>query len=389
MIAKNTRVCVGLLIAVLLALSGCGGDGKSNKTDAAKKTTLVIAQVRVDRNAIDPAKKETAAIRFMLNETADVTLSIFDGRDRQVFTNTAEDLAPGEHSLAWPGTDSRGEPVPPEAYSYTLRAKNAGGEVVYDLTDVTAGEPLTAKDVRWDAKAKAVTYYLDKPARVNLRLGLQDGPYLRTLVDWVPRTAGAHAEAWDGADASGVLQLQDHPLLSPVVKATSLPANTLFVGPLPDRVRFVAEAGQAPQRARTVPMPRKRLFDRARQPLETRGDITASLTLAGDYRKDSQGRWIVSGQVPLVINVSDGERQRVLQRRFESVFYIDGTYAHENELGYLPLTWVWDTSRINPGEHFVTLNVRGYEGNFGAATLKVIVADSAAHTPDAAKAGTR
>ena len=123
--------------------------------------------------------------------------------------------------------------------------------------------------------------------------------------------------------------------------------------------------------------------------MDTRGDITASLTLTGDYRKDAQGRWIVSGQVPLVVNVSDAERQRVLERRFESVFYIDGTYAHENELGYLPLTWVWDTTRINPGEHFITLNVRGYEGNFGAATLKVIVADRAASTPDAAKAGTR
>ena len=387
MIAMTARGSLCLLVVALLALPGCGGD-KPN-TAAASKTTLVLSQVRVDRALIVPEKGEAATVRFHLNETAGVTLSIFDGRDRQVFAKTVEDLAPGEHDIAWPGTDQSGAAVPPEAYSYTLRAKNGGGEVVYDLTDTTAGEPITAKEVRWDAQAKAVTYYLDKPARVNLRLGLKDGPYLRTLVDWVPRTAGRHAEVWDGADASGVLQLQAHPSLTPVVNATALPANTLFVGPLPDRVRFAADAAQATLRARTAPTPRKRIFDRARQPLDTRGDITASLTLTGDYRKDAQGRWIVSGQVPLVVNVSDAERQRVLERRFESVFYIDGTYAHENELGYLPLTWVWDTTRINPGEHFITLNVRGYEGNFGAATLKVIVADRAASTPDAAKAGTR
>lgn len=387
MIAMTTRTCLSLLAAALLAVSGCGGD--KPRTAAAKKSTLVLSQVRVDRALIVPEKGEAATVRFHLNETAEVTLSIFDGRDRQVFAKAADNLTPGEHSIAWPGTDQRGVAVPPEAYSYTLRAHNAGGEVVYDLTDVTAGESITAKEVRWDAQAKAVTYYLDKPARVNLRLGLKDGPYLRTLVDWVPRTAGRHAEVWDGADASGVLQLQAHPSLTPVVNVTALPANTLFVGPLPDRVRFVAQTGTPPQRERTTPTPRKRIFDRARQPLDTRGDITASLTLAGDYRKDPQGRWIVSGQVPLVVNVSDAERQRVLERRFESVFYIDGTYVHENELGYLPLTWVWDTTRMHPGEHFITLNVRGYEGNFGAATVKVIVADRSASTPDAAKAGTR
>ena len=386
MIAMTTRAYLSVIAAAALALSGCGGD--KPRTPAAKKTTLVLSQVRVDRALIVPEKNEAATVRFALNEAAEVTLSIFDGRDRQVFAKTVKNLARGDHSLAWPGTDQGGAAVPPEAYSYTLRARNAAGEVVYDLTDTTAGEPITAKEVRWDAQAKAVTYYLDKPARVNLRLGLKDGPYLRTLVDWVPRTAGRHAEVWDGADASGVLQLQAHPSLTPVVNVTALPVNTLFVGPLPNRVQFVAQAGQAPQRAGTTPAPRKRIFDRARQPLDTRGDITASLTLAGDYRKDAQGRWIISGQVPLVVNVSDAERQRVLERRFESVFYIDGTYAHENELGYLPLTWVWDTTRINPGEHFITLNVRGYEGNFGAATLKVIVADRAAPTPDAAKAGT-
>ena len=66
------------------------------------------------------------------------------------------------------------------------------------------------------------------------------------------------------------------------------------------------------------------------------------------------------------------------------MFYVDGVFAHENELGYLPLTWTWDTAQFNPGEHFVTLNIRGYEGNFGTATIKVVVQPSAgASTPSA------
>lgn len=51
------------------------------------------------------------------------------------------------------------------------------------------------------------------------------------------------------------------------------------------------------------------------------------------------------------------------------------------------MTWKWDSSKFNPGEHFVTLNIRGYEGNFGAATVKVLVerADVAPESGERAK----
>ena len=80
MIAMTARASLCLLVVALLALPGCGGD-KPN-TAAASKTTLVLSQVRVDRALIVPEKGEAATVRFHLNETAGVTLSIFDGRDR-------------------------------------------------------------------------------------------------------------------------------------------------------------------------------------------------------------------------------------------------------------------------------------------------------------------
>ena len=45
----------------------------------------------------------------------------------------------------------------------------------------------------------------------------------------------------------------------------------------------------------------------------------------------------------------------------------------ENETGFLPMTWNWDTSNASPGIHYLTANLRGYEGNFGMATVKVRV----------------
>jgi hypothetical protein len=67
--------------------------------------------------------------------------------------------------------------------------------------------------------------------------------------------------------------------------------------------------------------------------------------------------------------------ERALSRRFEPVFFVDGQFAFENEVGFVPMTWTWDPEGVNAGEHFLTVNLRSYEGNFGIASVKVVVSD--------------
>lgn len=362
------------LLLALVSASGCDrSTGQVQPAGAwSSKSTLVISQVRLDRERFDPEKGESVEVRFRLNEPAKVLLSIFDGRDRLV-SKVEQPLEAGDRALSWGGHDTSGKPVPAEAYSYTLSAKNAKGQTVHDLTDLSGGAPVVAKDVRWDAKEGRIHYYLDKAARVNLRLGLDGGPHMRTVIDWVPRSAGANSETWDGKDASGVLNLAGNPTIVASVKAYALSDNTIFVGANPDRIRFASEAEANVQRQRTGPTPAKQMFNHAQQPLETRGDLAAKLTLAGNARKDKDGRWLISGKIPLRADIIEAQRQLAIERRFEAVFYVDGVFTHENELGYLPLTWTWDSSQVNNGEHFLTLNIRGYEGNFGTASVKVLV----------------
>jgi len=364
--------CTWLLIGLAM-IAGC--DRKSTEASTAastSKSTLVISQVRLDRERFDPVKGESVEVRFRINEPAKVLLSIFDGRDRLVST-VEQSLDAGDRTLAWNGQDAAGKPVPAEAYSYTLTANNPNGQVAHDLTDLTGSAPVAVKDARWDPEEGRIHYYLDKAARVNVRLGLDSGPHLRTVIDWVPRSAGANAETWDGKDASGVLDLRGNPAIVPSVKAYALPDNTIFVGANSDQVRFASEAEANVQRKRTGPAPTKQMFNHAQQPLETRGDLTAQLTFVGHTRKDSEGRTMVSGKIPLRADIAQSQRQLAVERRFEAVFYVDGVFTHENELGYLPLTWTWDSSQVNNGEHFLTLNIRGYEGNFGTASVKVVV----------------
>jgi hypothetical protein len=335
---------------------------------------VTIADVRPDRTRLDPARHEVVAISFRLSEPASTVLHVYDGRGIEIRQIESQgELSAGEHDLRWDGRDWRGKDVPAEAYAYTLSAKAQDGQLIaYDLTDVTGGDELVPHDVKWDAATGRVSYVLDKPARVNIRLGLQnDGPLLRTLIDWVPRTDGLQSEAWDGFDASRVLNLAAHPSLAVAVSAFSLPDNTIFVGGSSATVRVIEELPNPPVR-RPAAVRVKHMYDHSQQPLESRGDYMIQLQLPSGLRTRG-GLPVVEGPTPLTIESESQDRVRVISRRFEPVYFVDGQFLFENETGFLPMTWVWDPGTTSEGIHYLTVNLRGYEGNFGMATRKVYV----------------
>ncbi len=335
-----------------------------------------ITQVRVDKNHFHPDQGEVVKVSFVLSESAIPGLHIYDGRDWLVNTISAPLSSAGEHTLTWNGTTQLGETVPAEAYRYTISAVTASGlRVVHDLTDATAGEDLTATYVHWNLKNRAIEYRISEPGRVNIRIGLKNfGPLMKTVIDWVPRSGGLQQQAWDGMDQSSVLDLSEHPNLQISVDAFALGDNAILVGPAPDAIQLISSLGadkaRIPSRNVTV---KKRMHFHSQQPIEERGDIDISLEIAAQTATGDTDIPVLSGRVPLRMEVSLQDRERVLERRFEPVFFIDGTFAFENEVGFLPLTWIWDTTNVNDGIHYVTANLRGYEGNFGMATIKVRV----------------
>jgi hypothetical protein len=336
---------------------------------------LTIGEVRLDSIVFDPLKGERAVIRFQLDGPAMVEARVFDGRDLLMRTIEQSSSSPGDQSLEWDGKDEAGRPLPPEAYHFTLHAAAEGAEAAFDVTDATGGEEIQAQNVTWDAATHRVSYRLAQTARVNIRIGLQDnGPLLRTLVDWVARPAGDNEESWDGWDSSHVLDLSHHPKLSVFVDAFALSANTIIIGPPRDAVALVESMtwGRHSREKSNEPQ-KKRMHYHSQQPIEERGDVAVNLVLPPGLPKDKDGLPEATGRVTLRLDVDDRDRDRVIQQRFEPVFFVDGTFAFENEVGYLPFSWIWDTATVNEGVHYVTVNVRGYEGNFGMQTLKVRV----------------
>jgi hypothetical protein len=337
-------------------------------------SALQLRQAHHSPLIFDPAKGERVTIRFHITESAAVDILIYDGRDWLVRTLSAKDPLPaGDNTIQWDGRDSNGKTVPPEAYRYVLSARGSQGKtVVHDVTDF-GGEELIPHKVSWDLKAGKIEYILTRAGRVRIRVGIKDGgPLLHTPLVWVPRLAGKNLETWDGKDADDVLDLSQHPNLDIDVRAYALSENTVIVGPLSDNINLIQDLSSENARVKKR-QPKKTMFDYAQQPIETRREVTLVMTLPKSLKTSAEGLPVLDGKVPVRVNVAEDQLATILARRFELVMFLDGQFAYEAEEGFLPATWNLNTQPINPGVHYLTANLRGYEGNFGIKTLKVLV----------------
>lgn len=337
---------------------------------------LQITHVLPEHNHLQQPAEEALGIRFSISEPAQITLHIYDARGYLMRSVGGEELLQaGSHAVEWDGKDDAGRALPPGAYHYTIEGIDAAGKtVLYDLTDLTGGEAIAVLNSGEQAAQKTISYQLGKPARVNIRIGLQEGgPLLRTIRDWVPRNAGKHTEHWNGMDASGVINLAEHPRRELTIQAFSLPDNTIFVGEPQAEEQLVALGKNLPTQRRITESQRTEVLDISRQSLESRGEIELLLSLP--KAKAESGALRVSGRTPVRLDVAEKDRQRVVERRFEAAFYVDGLLAFENETGFLPMTWYLDAQNMNLGTHYITANVITYGGNFGVQTVKVEIGD--------------
>lgn len=334
---------------------------------------LAITHVRHAPAVIGGSPRSAVQVRFRISEAAEVWLRLFDARDLLVREIAPEDAFPaGDQHLRWDGRDAEGRPVPPESYHYVLEARDeAGRVVVYDLTDLSGGEPVAIAKLSWDREAGLLHYQVPRPARVRLRAALQDGgPLLRTLLDWVPRGRGSHAEPWDGRDASGVLDVGADPRLRLTASAFALGRNEILVLPHRSRPEWIEDLpwGRLPRETT-----RRRLhqpWDSSTELAERRGDYRIRLELPDDLARGADGVPLVRGPFAVRLDAPPQEAERLQAERFGVEFHVDGRFVFMNEDAYLPLTWVWDPKGEAAGPHFITANVLGYQGNRGAATVQ-------------------
>jgi flagellar hook capping protein FlgD len=356
-----------LLLSAMLTLIAVAGRVSTAAED------LTITGVVSSSEHFDPARGESVSLRFTVSRPVSVEVLWVDAANQIVKSHELKSSDSDPLHIVWDGRDSRGRAVPSEAYRYVIRAKSVdGGAATYDLADTLDAGLLPVQDIAWIPEEQVIRYQVGKLSRVRLRVGFAEGgPLLATVVNWAVRSPGLQREPWNGFDASGFLDLAKDTRREITAVAYELPPNTVLVGKAGSAVATTIDDAFAtlqPTRAGS-----KRMYAFAAMPAQTLTDYAAVVRIDGKALDSKAPLVTVRGNVPVEVDVPAKDRALLVSRRMEPVLFVDGEYVFENEVGFIPMTWMWDTSRYAPGEHLVSVNLRGYEGNFGIATVKVKV----------------
>lgn len=343
---------------------------------AAPDESLVISGVHSNNNVVIGDEK-SVTIKFNINVPAEVTLNIYDARNRLIREISSSGILPAEdHELVWDVLSVHGERVPPGAYYYTLTAKDESGALAtHDLTDISGGETVVIDEIGYDPDSNSVKYELKNNARVFVRIGLEGGSVLSTLVNGAIREAGINEEPWDGQDESGVIDLGSHSKLLLFGEGYTLSRNAILVF---DEDRYHArpqwiDDGKLSGRVRSPQTRPKGLNLHAYHAPDQCRDARITLSLPGDLPRTEDGLPVISGTVPLRMTVSPEDSMMVESQRFEVVFFLNNRMIYENEISYTPYTWNWNPQAYDNGVNYMTAFIVGFGRHFGVSTVKFVL----------------
>ena len=326
-----------------------------------------------------PATGETHAFRVAVERASSVTLEVLSP-DGDVVRRLADDraLAAGEHTLAWDGRDDRGRVVPDEAWTPRLRVVEPDRIVLDDPAGYSGGEILP--NLEWTRRrGTKIAYELPHPARVLIRVGIEDGPMVRELEHWTPVDAGRAVVRWDGHDADGVDRVADRDDLWTVVMAYRLAEFAVITRGNDTRdyrawratrgnaVQAAPHLADAPLERRGVRLSRDYFLPRGYLP-------RVSLEFAEPLERSRFGPPVVTDDALLLrVDVPDEDRWILDASFYETGFYIDYAFRSEEEQGFVPMVWSVDTDSLAPGRHLATVQLFGFGGFIASDTVEFLV----------------
>lgn len=370
-----------ILLILILILCGCLTKAKSTSkipSPPGKSPAIQITGITVKPRVMNPSKGDKVMVSFTLSRPGKAILKIFDPKMLLINEALCKMDESGLYRGIWDGKDLEGRIVPDEAYFFTIEALDYKGNFAfYDPTTISGGEYFTLP-VQSNRKNHNVTYELAKDARVMIKAGIKKGgPLLKTILNRLPRLAGKYEAPWEDEGGVGVIDLADQVGFSLTAEAVTLPENSLltwgnFDYPYYEYITKIVQ--ERPQK-------KNRPLFKAEHPLigleikrwrEIVPEPKFSLALPGDIQINEDGLPIIQGKVPIKIILDEGLKTVTTEQRYEILFFVDFTFVSEEEGGYSPYTWIWDTKKVNNGEHIITVNIYTLKGGFSAKNIKVI-----------------
>ena len=331
----------------------------------------IIQVVTVEELEIDLTKGQMCQLRFFLRCKAEVSvlfLDVYDYQVRQLVKDKVYER--GTVSLEWDGKDDQGNFVPVGAYIPFITAQTERKEhYTYDPRETTGWRSMPVSESVYEESKGLISFTLDQPAYVRLRIGSQNGPLYATLMDWEYRYKGRHQIPWDGKDPTGTLDLTKNHLI--LFKAMSLPENVTYVIDSPNSDVLTRE-----RQGIRIEVDRERYLSQAKlNPnfLILAKGLSPRFKVELDGSSPEDDIPVVSGVCRLNVAIDKEDIGWLTNERFETILWIDDVYVAEEEEGYTPSSWHIDTTKYSNDVHVVTAMIQSFGDRIGTHSFVIEV----------------
>ena len=331
--------------------------------------------------AFSPNRQQLFEIPFTLNRAAMVEILIYTSDDNLVRKlSSTKSLEAGKHSLTWDGKDYEGDIVPDEAYSVVLHAAGKAETVTIDPREESGGEveKIVSTVIENDGK---IAYSLSKPSRVRIRSGVVDGPMLRSLINWQPRPSGKNVHRWSGFDKDKVVDILSLDNYALSVTAFNLPDHSILTTgnsslTYPEYYKKKSWAfTPVPLEKQQLERNNKRVSSHYYLWRVADKDPQLNIVLPEDIQKSPAGLPILQNNVgtPIKVIMNSEDEELIAETKYEVSFFVDFEFKSEEELGFMPITWLWRPNNVATGKHTLTVNVSGFKGQVGVKNIKFLI----------------
>ena len=337
----------------------------------------LISLIPYKSNEFSPALKQTFKLSYILSEDANVILEIYTPDSNLIRTIKVENSKKGEHTLVWDGKDRKGIVVPNEAYNIVLHANNKKTKQTLDYRK-TGGIILKELQTKIDQTGN-INYTLSSPARVLVRAGIENGPMLRMISNWVPKNRGKIRQRWNMKDADNLVDISTLPF-GITVSAFALPKHAVITtnNKTLDYYTYFKDQKLS---CNTLPK-EKQLLEREGKAISKHAytcrikdrDPRLYLAMPKKEHKEQNLSVLINGKSTLIKVSMHPEDEAMLEKaKYEVSFFVDFEFTSEEELGFMPISWNFVPNGISQGEHILTVNVSSFTGQVGLKSYKFIL----------------
>jgi len=85
--------------------------------------------------------------------------------------------------------------------------------------------------------------------------------------------------------------------------------------------------------------------------------------------QNAEGAYVINDQTRFVVGIPKAHKWLFESSLFEVTFYDNYQFVEEAEYGYVPFSWKPKFDTLASGKHIFTVNLSGYDGQMGTASV--------------------